>query len=599
MSDQPRSYQRFFAELKRRRVFRVMAVYGVVGFIILQIVDLAIPALLLPDWVYRFVALLLLLGFPIVLIVAWAFEITPEGFRKTEAAKSGEIEEIVAQPRLKRWPAGILALVGIVALVAGAVWFGRQTALLSDPEPSIAVLPFVNMSPDPDQEYFSEGISAELLNLLAEVPGLHVAARTSSFAFKGENLAIPVIADSLNVAHVLEGSVRKANGNVRIAAQLIRAEDGYQLWSGTWDRTLDDIFAIQDEIAGDVVEQLRVRLLDQPPTVEETDPEAYALVLRARHLTEQRTTESTGRAEELYRDALAIDPDYAPGWSGLAINYYRQGAIGRRSYHEGVSLAREAADSALVLDPDHAPAHTTLGLIEQGEGNLAAAARHHERALALDPGNARTVSLAAATLAALNRIPETIRLMEHQVDLDPVRLGGHANLGLAYIADRRWQDAIESLRTALELSPSAGGIRSLLGTVFVHAGDPETALEVIRDEPVEPWRLIALSMAQHALGRTTEADATLAELIKKYERDWAFNIAYVVAYRGEVDRAFEWLERAASYEDAGLSEIFVHPELRVLHDDPRWPAFLERIGRSPQHLAAIEFDVNLESIAAR
>jgi TolB-like protein/Tfp pilus assembly protein PilF len=592
-------YQRFFAELKRRKVFKVAAVYGAVAFGLIQVADPLSEAMQLPETFLPLVVATLLLGFPVALVLAWAFEVTPDGMQRTEEAAPGEIERIVAQPASKRWPAGLLALAGIAALIAGAWYAGRQSgsdsvqARTEVMEASIAVLPFVNMSSDEEQDYFSDGISEELLNLLAKIPELRVAARTSSFSFKGQNLEIPVIAERLNVAHVLEGSVRKADDQVRVTAQLIRAEDGFHLWSDTWDRTLDDIFAIQDEIAADVVDQLRVTLLDEAPTVEETDPEAYALVLQARHLSEQRTPESVTRAEELYREALAIDPEYAPGWSGLALNYRRQGNIGSIAYQDGTALAREAAEKALAVDPSHALAHTILGLIAENEGDLAGAARHHERALALDPGDARGVGAAALALETFGRLEEAIQLLEYQVARDPIGLAGHVNLGLAYIGTRRWDSAVESLRTAMELNPAAGGVRSFLGYAMLYTGEPEAGLSLIQDEPLEVFRLISTSMAYHVLGRTAESDATLAELIEKYERDAAYNIAYVVAYRGEIDRAFDWLDKSAIYEDPGLGEIFVQPEFEALHDDPRWPVFLERIGRSPEDLAAIEFEVRL------
>ena len=321
-------YQRFFAELKRRRVFRVMAVYGIVGFVLLQLVDLAVPALLLPEWTYRLVALFLLLGFPVAIVLAWALEMTPEGVRRTVEAAPGELSEIILAPASQRWPAGVLALVGMMALLAGTWYVGRQSAPAVDADSvasadavagpmsaSIAVLPFVNMSSDPEQEYFSDGISEELLNLLAKIPELQVTSRSSAFAYKGEKIDIPVVARELNVAHILEGSVRKSGDRVRVTAQLIDARSDTHMWSDAWDRTLDDIFAIQDEIAADVVEQLKVTLLGETPTVEATDPEAYTLVLQARQLSRQSTAEGYERSNALYEQALEIEPQYAAAWT--------------------------------------------------------------------------------------------------------------------------------------------------------------------------------------------------------------------------------------------------------------------------------------------
>jgi TolB-like protein/Tfp pilus assembly protein PilF len=594
-------YQRFFAELKRRRVFRVMAVYGFVGFVLLQIVDLAVPALLLPEWTYRFVALILLLGLPIAILLAWAFEMTPEGVQRATEAAPGELGAIIAQPASRHWFAGVLALVGVVALVGGAWWVGSQSASVADADPttgpvfaSIAVLPFVNMSDDASNEYFSDGISEELLNLLAKIPDLHVAARTSSFSFKGQGIEVTEIADRLNVAHVLEGSVRKADNEVRITAQLIRAEDGFHVWSDTWDRTLQDVFAIQDEIAADVTERLKVTLLGAAPTAEETDPEAYALFLQARQLGRQRSGEAYERAIVLYEQALAIEPEYTAAWVGLGNTYVSQASGGFRPVDEGNRLAREAANRALSIDPDNAEAYATLSSIaDVYENDLAAAARHLERALELDPTNTNILITAAGLASSLGRLDEAIALQEYVVARDPVNPSGHSTLGVYYLFAGRLDESIASSRTALDLSPGRENATMLIGWALLEKGEPEAALSAIQDEPSEFWRLGGLVGAYHALGRFAESDAGLANLIEDYEHSAAANIAVLYAFRGDADGAFEWLDKAVQYRDAGLSEISSISTFANLHDDPRWLPFLESIGRSPEQLAAIDFEVRV------
>ncbi|MGW8283887.1 MAG: hypothetical protein ACWGON_11360, partial [Gemmatimonadota bacterium] len=297
------AYQRFFAELTRRHVFRVMAVYGAVGFLLLQVVELLVPALLLPEWTYRLIALLLIVGFPIAIVLAWAFESTPEGVRRTDPAETGELDAIAAQPASRRWPSGLLALAGVAALLAG-VWLAGKRAgesaaettsvastvaaadagtapdgdpvpgsssdaavlrlayadLSADERPSIAVLPFVNMSSDPEQEYFADGMTEELLNALAKIRELRVAGRTSSFAYKGADQDLRQIGEEMGVRYLVEGSVRRQDERLRITAQLIDAEDSFHLWSETYDRTLDDVFAVQSEIAASIAEALEVSL---------------------------------------------------------------------------------------------------------------------------------------------------------------------------------------------------------------------------------------------------------------------------------------------------------------------------------------------------
>jgi len=455
----------------------------------------------------------------------------------------------------------VLALVGITALLAGVWYVGRQTVPSAGPvSASIAVLPFADMSPDKDQEYFSDGISEELLNLLAKIPELRVAARTSSFSYKGKDVKVVDVGRELNVAHVLEGSVRKAGNQVRITAQLIRADDGFHEWSDTWDRTLDDIFAIQAEIAADVAAQLKITLLGAAPTLEATDLAAYALYLQARHLGRQGTAEGLERSMALYQQALAIDPDYAAAWAGLARDYYTQAGTELHPIDEGYQLAR---------------------------------ARHLERALALDPTNSDIIANAAILARSLGRLDEAIALQEYAVVRDPVNPIGHARLGVFYRWAGRLDEAIASLRTTLSLSPGRIAAQSFIGAALLLKGEPEAALAAIQQESSELWRMVGWPMAYHALGQVAESESALAELIEKYEQETAYNIAYVLALRGEADRAFEWLDKAVLYNDPGLSEIAVESLFANIHDDPRWLPFLESIGKAPKQLAAIEFEVTL------
>jgi len=458
---------------------------------------------------------------------------------------------------------------------------------------SIAVLPFVNMSDDAGNEYFSDGISEELLNLLAKIPELRVISRSSAFSFKGKDMKVTDMARELNVAHILEGSVRKAGNLVRITVQLIEARSDTHLWSETYDRTLDDIFAIQDEIAAEVVAQLKVTLLGAVPTVEETDPRAYALYLQARHLVNQLTPESMARAVTLYQQALAISPDYAAAWTGLSIMYTHQADLGLGPYDEGYNLAREAVEEALAVNPEYALGHARLGWITMiHDGDLAAAARHYDRALALAPTDFDILHGAAFLVQCLGHLDEAIALGEYLVTLDPVNTTGYFRLGWMYRWAGRLDDTIASFRTLLSLSPGFTSGQYQIGLALLLKGDLQAALEAMESETSEHYRLRGLVMVYHALDRAAESNSALAELIEKYPKE-AFTIAYVLAYRGEVDRAFAWLDKAAEYKVPSLSFIAVEPMFSILHDDPRWFQFMESIGKSPEQLAAIEFEVTL------
>ncbi len=361
---EPAGYQKFFAELKRRKVFRVMAVYGTVAFILLQLADISFEPLGLPESAMTFLIVLALFGFPIAVILAWAFEVTPEGVRKTEDAAPGEITGIIEAPASTRWPAGVLAVIGVAALVWGAWFVGKRAGesesadpslantstavsgeqqpsgvqlayaeLSRDARPSIAVLPFADMSQQRDQEYFSDGITEEILNVLARIPELRVAARTTAFAYKGQDPDLREVGDNLGVRYVLEGSVRKAGDDLRITAQLIDTQDNFHVWSESYDRTLDNVFEIQSEIAEAIAEALKVPLgVEQGsdlvfPTA---DMAAYDLYLEGQAKVKDRGAENIADATTLFEAAIARDSGWAPAWAGLAMArtlepYYQAG----------------------------------------------------------------------------------------------------------------------------------------------------------------------------------------------------------------------------------------------------------------------------------
>jgi TolB-like protein/tetratricopeptide (TPR) repeat protein len=450
------------------------------------------------------------------------------------------------------------------------------------------------MSSDTEQEFFSDGLSEELLNLLARIPELRVTSRSSAFAFKGKEIEIPEIARKLNVAHVLEGSVRKSGERVRITAQLIDTRSDTHLWSQTWDRTLEDIFAVQDEIAAAVAAQMKITLLGQTPRTRAVDPRAYSLYLQGREMLRRNTADGMQAAMGLFQQALEIDPRYAAAMAGLANVYTGQVAVGLRPIAEGEALARETAEKALALDPDSADAELSLARIAMSnQMDFAAAALHLQRALQLDPNKIDALALAATLAKNLGRLDATMALVQLALERDPVSSSLHNNVGLNYIAAGRLDEAIAEFRTALALSPGRIGTQYNIAEALLHKGDAAAALEALQLESAEVWRLIGTAMTYHTLGRRADSDAALAQLVTAGEASWSYNIAFVYAWRGEPDMAFEWLDKAARYKDPGLSEIAGERLFSSLHEDPRWLPFLRGIGMAPEQLAMVQFEVSL------
>jgi TolB-like protein len=631
------------AELKRRNVFKVGLAYLALAWVMVQATGAIVPALNLPATLVPTVVWIGIIGFPCVLVFSWVYELTPEGLkRESEIDRSQSITYLTG----KRLDTLIIVLLVVAMLMFAADRFIPRAAtpladasstveagqardetgssvgaghardssvdasqapgrghgpLLQEEAPapdakSIAVLPFVDMSQAKDQEYFSDGIAEELLNLLAKIPELKVAARTSSFSYKGSNTRIAQIGQELNVAHLLEGSVRKAGNTLRITAQLVRSADGYHLWSETYDRPLDDIFAVQDEIAGSVVEQLKIKLLGAAPTVRRVDPEAYALYLRAVQQDRLYTNDGMELSFELYQQALAIEPAYAAAWLGVAGRHFDLAFLGRGplSADENVRLAREAAGKAIAIDPAFAPAHAFLGMIaDLYDNDPATAARQIEQALVLDPSHPLVLGQVNRMLITLGRLEEAIELGERGVELDPIFGGSHSWVGWIYARAGRLDEAIARYRTALLLNPDAIEDHYQLGVTLLHRGEKEAALEAIQAEEDEGWRLTGLAVVYHALGRKAESDAALDELTEKHQKSWSSSIAWVHAYRGDADAAFEWMDTAVANHDMGVVHFPVELLLASLHTDPRWLPFLRKIGRAPEQLAAIPFEVKL------
>ena len=587
----------FFAELKRRNVYKFAVAYIIASWLLLQAASLLLATFEAPPWAMKVCVVAVAFGFPIALVLSWAFEITPEGIVRESEIQTGK--SITRRTGRKIVAVTIILAVIAAGLFAFQILRARSTSSSSVtaeiPDKSIAVMPFLNMSDDKANEYFSDGISEELLNLLTKVPQLQVAARTSSFAFKGKQIDIPEIARQLHVAHVLEGSVRKSGDEVRITVQLIRAAEGYHVWSETYDRKLDDIFKTQDEIAGAVVKQLKVTLPGgAAPTVRQTDPQAYALYLQARQLWIcSLLLKLFHESDALYRQVLAIDPRYAPAWTGWAANFINERNLALLSNQEAFTRAREAAEKALAIEPDYAPAHVVFGRIATGSNDLVSAGRHFSRARELDSTDLRVLGNAASFLYHLGRLDEALALNEFVIRRDAVNSGAFFNLGNVQLAAGRYDGAIASYRTALRLSPGRGLAHEGIGVALLLKSDAPAALAEFEQETTATWRLMGLALAYHALERKGDCDNALDALIAIDEKNWSYLIACVYAYRGDVGKAFESLDKALAYQDPELGGILTERLLTNIHSDSRWLPFLRKIGRAPEQLAQIKFKVTL------
>jgi TolB-like protein/Tfp pilus assembly protein PilF len=468
-------------------------------------------------------------------------------------------------------------------------------APIDETMPSIAVLPFVNMSRDDENEYFADGLAEELLNVLSKIRSLRVASRTSAFSFKGKDVDIPTIAQKLNVATILEGSVRKAGKRVRITAQLIQVATDSHLWSEIYDRELEDIFAVQEDIAQSVVKELRAALLGEKPDASARaavnaevkaaakgrgeNAEAYRLYLQGRFFEDRFTREDTAKALEYYRQALQVDPQYALAWAGLARAYSDQAGSSWLPIAEGFGKAREAAQRALRLDPDLAEAHAAMGEIcTLHDWDWKGADQSFKRALELAPGNARILRSAAVLAGDRGRVQEAIEMLRRAVALDPLGISVHRSLARRCHAAGLLDEAEAAARKALEINPHGARNHFLLGLILLAQRRLDEAQEALQREVHDTFRLFGLSLIHHARGRDAESRAALEALVEKDAAGSAYQIAMGYAYRGETDLAFEWLERAYRQRDPGLSIMKVEPTLRGLHADPRWQPFLEKMG---------------------
>jgi serine/threonine protein kinase/Tfp pilus assembly protein PilF len=446
------------------------------------------------------------------------------------------------------------------------------------PARSVAVLPFADMSENHDQEYFSDGLSEELIQLLSRVPGLQVPARTSSFYFKGKSVTIPEIAGTLHVSHVLEGSVRKAGNTIRVTAQLVRADNGYYLWSETFNRDVKDIFRVQDEIAAAVVTALRGTLALSPKVSSRrtSNAEAYNQLLLGRQFFNRSNADALTRAVAAYRQAIALDPNYAAAYAGLADA--EDNLADWTGDTSGFKRAEAAADKAIALAPDEADGYSARGSQRIYHGwDWAGAQADFARALTLNPVDSGVLRAYGIMLACLGRFPEAMTEIRKAIAIDPLSSKGWEALGTFLLAQKDFPATHEALRRALEIQPDDALSLNRLGVLQLLEGRAQDALTTYRRVDDDGFRLYGIAMTEYTLGHGKASQHALDEAIAKHASDSAYQIAEARGWRGEKDSAFAWLERAYSQGDGGLAETKIDPLLESLHGDPRYKAFLRKL----------------------
>jgi adenylate cyclase len=577
------------SELKRRNVLRVAAAYVVTAWLVIQVAETILPIYGFSDAAIRYVITGLAVGLAPVLILAWAFELTPEGLKLDSQVDHSQAPAVGGARNFDR---GIMVVLAIAiayfafdkfvlsesreaAIAEAAREEGRSEAVVEAyGERSIAVLAFDDMSPDNDQEYMSDGIAEEILNLLAKVQDLRVISRSSAFAFKGKDLPIPEIAAQLNAAFILEGSVRKAGNQIRITAQLIEAGSDTHRWSETYDRELKNVFDIQDDIAAQVVDELTSTLLGNSPKSKRLNEEAYELVLQARYRWYRRAEGDEERALELYEQAIEIDPSYAPAWSGLSVAYAVAAQKGRIDRAEGMQKARQAVERALELDPEFAEAHVRLGQAIGRDGDIKGQIDAYQRALELDPNNPLVLGVLAQQAGREGRIDDLAELYDRAEALDPLGSIWPGNKASWLVRFRRADEAEIAARRFFELSNNRRGYFEGMADIHNIRGEYDKALEALAEVPVAEFNLVRRAVALYGVGRIDESNEILEDMKTVPIPEARMGVGLIYAARGDAETAYEWL---GNLPEIIPTNIVYDAYARVLIDDPGWESFVDSL----------------------
>ena len=586
MSEKPS----FFSELKRRNVYKVAIAYAVVGWLLVQVATQVFPFFEIPNWAIRLVVLLIVIGFPIALIIAWAFELTPEGLKRTEVADAAPIQR---SPH-RTWI--------YVVIIAGAIAIGlffiqrfggrnnvaKQNAIAEVPAKSIAVLPFDNLSEEKGNAYFAEGIQDEILTRLAKVADLKVISRTSTQHFKSSPDNLPQIAKQLGVMNILEGSVQKSNDQVRVNVQLINAMTDAHLWADIYDRKLTDLFAVESDIAKTIADTLQAKLTGSELTAIAKAPtannEAYVLYLKGRFFWNKRTGTDLRKAIEYFNQAITTDPKYALVYVGLADSYLLLSNYGAAAPKDSIPQAKDAVKRALELDANSGEAHASAGILSDNDFQFEHGITEFERAIQLSPNYATAHHwFGDGPLMAMGRFDRGLAEGRRAVELDPLSLINNADLGWIYINARRYDEAIAQLRKTIEIDPRFYLARYYLGEALQLNGQLTEAIAEYRSAVElndDPLALAFLGQAYARAGQREEAQKIRARLTEAAKSRYVSQYSFVLVLIGLGDKegAIDALERAYhNGEGADICIIRVDPFMDDLRGHPRFDALAEKI----------------------
>jgi len=575
----------FFSELKRRNVYKVAIAYIVAGWALAQGIAQVFPVFDVPNWAIRLIVLLIIIGFPIALVLAWAFELTPEGLKRTEDA------DLVAQPRAK-------SRVWIYIVIAGALFsiglfmlgrYGFREKASSSNEPlakSIAVLPFGNLSRDPDNEYFAAGIQDEIITRLAQISDLKVISCSSTQRYKGRVENLRQIASELGVTNILEGSVQKANDQVHVNVQLLNALTDSHLWADTFDRKLTDVFGVESEIAKTIADTLRAKLTGREAATLSARPTensaAHELYLKGRFFWNKRDTNDLEKALVYFQQAAKEDPNYALAWSGIADVYVLLPLFGGANPAEAYPKAKEASNKAITLDSNLAEPHAALGLIANiFDFDFTLSMREFEKAIALNPNYATAHHwFGNSLLECIGELDRSIAEVKRALELDPLSIAINVDLGYSYYYDGRYQEGIAQLRKALDLDPNSYYAHYNLGQLLEVSGDLPGAISEYEKSVAldnDPYPLALLGHAQALNGNGGAARKILQQLAasSRYAPDYSVGLVYLGL--GDKNRAMDWFEKSFAKRQPDMNTIRFDPLLKPLHGDPRFEQLAEKI----------------------